>query len=848
KAFKYPKKAKLNTTTTTTTATAPPTIPTVTDTASPSIPTTAATTNTNLNTTVATGDDNINKEKDVNISTTPAIPATTTANNNGDGTATTSNKDEGHDNEIDLTEVRNDAHAPATVVFITATTSEVRDDANPATSSAPPAPSTSATVANDKDICPTTTGSPRPITPTSSAPAVTTSATVANDKDICVTTTSSPGRISPTSSGPAATATNDKDVCLPATSSPGLLTATTTNDGNNNKDGDGRNEESNNLELTAAPATTTPSIKIKAVLNSSTILPPTDPTSNGMEDDNDEDNPTQDQEPQDLVLEDANLAQQSQPPAVLHVDATVSDDSSSLNRQQVVVDVPSAGNGAVKQGLEDRVRINLVSRSKQEVRELRRKLENELHLVRSLVKKIEAKQGELGVSRFDNPQMVVNNGVADGLRRLNSGVTSVGIPREVTSTISTPTPRQTRPLNQLSVSVLENSQGMGEVVEKEKRTPKANQFYRNSEFLLAKDKFPPAESNKKSKLNGKKHGAADSGVFGSGTKIYKQCTALLERLLKHKHAWVFDAPVDVKGLGLHDYFTIIKHPMDLGTVKTRLHKNWYKSPEEFAEDVRLTFHNAMRYNPKGQDVHVMAEEMLEIFEKKWAVMKLEYDREMRFASIYDMVPTPTPRKAPLLPPPPLDMRKILDRSESMTYPAVDMRHKPISTTPSGRTPVPKKPKAKDPHKRDMTYEEKQKLSTNLQSLPSEKLDNIVQIIKKRNSSLFQHDDEIEVDIDSVDAETLWELDRFVTNYKKSLSKNKRKAELAMARAEAQQTAQEKVPAPAVKKKMSPIHHLFKWRNKERMEVGQVVLAALAVIPDLLQAIQIVTAPRHLDLM
>lgn len=81
----------------------------------------------------------------------------------------------------------------------------------------------------------------------------------------------------------------------------------------------------------------------------------------------------------------------------------------------------------------------------------------------------------------------------------------------------------------------------------------------------------------------------------------------------------------------------------------------------------------------------------------------------------------------------------------------------------------------------MTYEEKQRLSTHLQGLPSEKLDSIVQIIKKRSSALSQRDDEIEVDIDNVDAETLWELDRFVTNYKKCLSKNKRKAELALQR-------------------------------------------------------------------
>jgi hypothetical protein len=202
----------------------------------------------------------------------------------------------------------------------------------------------------------------------------------------------------------------------------------------------------------------------------------------------------------------------------------------------------------------------------------------------------------------------------------------------------------------------------------------------------------------------------------------------------------------------------------------------------------------MKYNPKGQDVHVMAEQLLDIFETKWAVIKSDYDHEMRFSSSYEVgIPTPTSRKAPPFVPPPLDMWRILDRSESMTYPIIDTRPKPITTTPSSRTPVPKKPKAKDPNKRDMTYDEKQKLSTNLQSLPSEKLDNIVQIIKKRSSALSQHDDEIEVDIDSVDVETLWELDRFVTNYKKSLSKNKRKAELAIqARADSQLNVQHKV--------------------------------------------------------
>lgn len=150
------------------------------------------------------------------------------------------------------------------------------------------------------------------------------------------------------------------------------------------------------------------------------------------------------------------------------------------------------------------------------------------------------------------------------------------------------------------------------------------------------------------------------------------------------------------------------------------------------------------------------------------------------------LPTPASRKVPQPSPfarasvtshPPASQARALERSELMTEPA-DFRFKPSRVAHVGRVPVPKKPKANDPNKRDMTYEEKQRLSTHLQSLPLEKLDAVVQIIKKRNSTFYQNGDEIEVDIDSVDVESLWELERFVTNYKKNLSKQKRKTELA----------------------------------------------------------------------
>jgi hypothetical protein len=101
-------------------------------------------------------------------------------------------------------------------------------------------------------------------------------------------------------------------------------------------------------------------------------------------------------------------------------------------------------------------------------------------------------------------------------------------------------------------------------------------------------------------------------------------------------------------------------------------------------------------------------------------------------------------------------------------------HSPVKSAPVKTTKLPK-PKAKDPNKREMSLEEKHKLGIGLQSLPPEKMEQVVQIIRKRNGHLKQDEDEIELDIEAVDTETLWELDRLVTNWKKMVSKINRPA-------------------------------------------------------------------------
>jgi hypothetical protein len=48
--------------------------------------------------------------------------------------------------------------------------------------------------------------------------------------------------------------------------------------------------------------------------------------------------------------------------------------------------------------------------------------------------------------------------------------------------------------------------------------------------------------------------------------------SFFQNAFKHSHSWPFQHPVNTVELNIPDYFDIIKHPMDLGTIKKRLGK------------------------------------------------------------------------------------------------------------------------------------------------------------------------------------------------------------------------------------------------------------------------------------
>ncbi|CAN6232351.1 unnamed protein product [Urochloa humidicola] len=107
----------------------------------------------------------------------------------------------------------------------------------------------------------------------------------------------------------------------------------------------------------------------------------------------------------------------------------------------------------------------------------------------------------------------------------------------------------------------------------------------------------------------------------SEAAVFKQCEAILKKLMTQKYSHIFNVPVDVVKLQIPDYFDIIKTPMDLGTVQKKLESGSYKSPSDFAADVRLTFNNAMTYNPRGHAVHDMAIQLNKMFENRWRTVE-----------------------------------------------------------------------------------------------------------------------------------------------------------------------------------------------------------------------------------
>ncbi|KAI3830933.1 hypothetical protein MKX03_010231 [Papaver bracteatum] len=209
------------------------------------------------------------------------------------------------------------------------------------------------------------------------------------------------------------------------------------------------------------------------------------------------------------------------------------------------------------------------------------------------------------------------------------------------------------------------------------------------------------------------------------------CTKILRKLMTRPDSWIFNRPVDPIELNIPDYFSIITEPMDLGTVKKKLQAKRYLDGSVFASDVRLTFSNAMRYNPPSNYVHGLARELNNDFESLWRAVQAKWSSE---SSMVAQKPTLNKR--------PEEAQTLRKGGPKEDAPSCLNQLPEISLSPSLRTKM----------RKDIMEISKGKVSGDLLNC------------LRRSGLINQMEEKIQIDIDAFDDEKLSKWHKIIRPY------------------------------------------------------------------------------------
>ncbi|ORY37957.1 Bromodomain-containing protein, partial [Rhizoclosmatium globosum] len=268
----------------------------------------------------------------------------------------------------------------------------------------------------------------------------------------------------------------------------------------------------------------------------------------------------------------------------------------------------------------------------------------------------------------------------------------------------------------------------------------------------------------------------------------KFAAQLVRELMKPKYytfAYPFLTPVDWVALQIPTYPHIIKHPMDFGTILKRLDQGHYTNGSEFEADSRLVFRNCYTFNAVGSDVYEMGRKLEQVFDLKWRERPIDLNKmQENLLKLMQEVTKLAAHKGTKK----KDKHKkhkmhALLQQQALTAAIAGAAssssllssHPSLSTTSSSAPSKKKKKSSSSSHRssrppaapavRDISYQQKKELSEKIELLSPDKLEGVYQIIRNGMPSLdsVSGQDEIELDIDSLDKVTLSRLYHFVIN-------------------------------------------------------------------------------------
>lgn len=258
----------------------------------------------------------------------------------------------------------------------------------------------------------------------------------------------------------------------------------------------------------------------------------------------------------------------------------------------------------------------------------------------------------------------------------------------------------------------------------------------------------------------------------------KFCSGVVKELTSKKHAafnYPFLEPVDPVALNCPTYFDYVKEPMDLGTVSKNLN-NWkYQTLEEFERDVRLVFENCYKFNPEGTIVNQMGHRLEDIFNSKWAERPIiedyesdedsrsdlngyDYDSEFYNSNDSDSIIDESSITNPAI----QYLENQLDRMkielQQLKRQELDKIRKERRLARGARKRSRRSKRTTDPSRKKrfktvVTYDMKKVITEHINDLPTAKLEKVIGIIKRSMPHLAE-DEEVELDLDTLDNSTI----------------------------------------------------------------------------------------------
>lgn len=103
-------------------------------------------------------------------------------------------------------------------------------------------------------------------------------------------------------------------------------------------------------------------------------------------------------------------------------------------------------------------------------------------------------------------------------------------------------------------------------------------------------------------------------------KKLKACEGLLQKMIQHEDSIKFRQPLnpdEEEGTTREEYENLVKQPMDLQTIQTKLGNSSYKSVSEFSKDVNRIFSNVMKVWSLGQEIADVSRRLQSWWVQEW---------------------------------------------------------------------------------------------------------------------------------------------------------------------------------------------------------------------------------------